>query len=62
MIEWKTPDVILMLLEAVQLVPGSPLSTGGRTHKRMRGSPTSLARSTSTLAVSLTEELIISAL
>ena len=35
MIDWKTPDVILVLLEAVQLVPGSPLSTGGHNQKRM---------------------------
>ena len=61
-IKWQILDVVLVLLKAVQLVPGSPLSTGGRTHKRMRDNPTSLARSPSTLAVSLTEELIISAL
>ena len=61
-IKWQILDVVLVLLKAVQLVPGSPLSTGGRTHKRMRDNPTSLARNPSTLSISLTEELIISAL
>ena len=34
-IKWQILDVVLVLLKAVKLVPGSPLSTGGHTQKRM---------------------------